>query len=201
MTAAYPPPHYDEPRRAEHLRLLRERPLATFVVADDAGQPYVTPVPLVLAKAPSPPDEASAPLQLLGHLDANNPAAAWIRDGRAAVAVFHGRSAYISPDDYVTKQLPTYNYEQVHAHGTLERLTDPARVTADMRALVEAMEGPEGWRLRENDARVPALLPHVVAFRLHVTRMDGRYKRSQDKRADDRAAADGKLARECPVGW
>ena len=201
MSAAYPPRHYDEPRRAEHLRLMRERPLATFVVADDAGQPYVTPVPLVLAKAPPGPDAGDVPLQLLGHLDANNPAAAWVGDGRAAVAVFHGRSAYISPDDYHSRQLPTYNYEQVHVHGTLERVTDPARVTADLHALVVAMEGPDGWRLRDDDARVPALLPHVVAFRLHVERVDGRYKLSQDKRADDRAAADEKLARSCPAGW
>ena len=202
MPAAYPPAHYDEPRRAEQLRLIREQPLATFVVADDGGRPYVTPVPLVLAQAA--PDVTPLPdgaLQLLGHLDANNPAAAWILDGRAAAAVFHGPSAYISPRDYVSRQLPTYNYQQVHAHGRLQRLTDPAHVAADMRALTEAMEGPNGWAFPEDDPRVPALVPHVVAFRLTVERLDGRFKLSQDKRPADRAAADAKLARAsgCPI--
>ena len=202
MPAAYPPAYYDEPRRAEQLRLAREQPLATFVVADDAGRPYVTPLPLVLAQAApdgTPLDDGA--LQFLGHLDAHNPAAAWVLDGRPGVAVFHGPSAYISPRDYVTRQLPTYNYRQVHVHGHLTRVTEAAQVAADLRALVTAMEGAEGWVLPEGDARVPALIPHVVAFRLHVERLDGRYKLSQDKRADDRAAADEKLRRAagCPA--
>lgn len=202
MPAAYPPPHYDEPRLTEQLRLAREQPLATFAVADDGGRPYVTPVPLVLAQAP-PADDGGGTgasgsgsghgLEFLGHLDANNPAAAWIRDGRPAVAVFHGPSGYISPDDYHTRQLPTYNYRQVHVHGRLRRVTDPAAVAADMRALVVAMEGPDGWRLAEDDPRVAALLPQVTAFRIEVERVDGRFKLSQDKRPDDRAAAAAKL--------
>ena len=195
MPPDYPPPHYDEPRRAEQLRLIGEQPLSTFIVAGDGGQPYATPLPLTWARAavggaPLPPGHE----ELLGHLDAANPAAAWVRDGRRAIAVFHGPSAYISPRDYVSRQLPTYNYRQVHAHGTLRRVSDPAAVAADLRALVEAMEGPEGWELRADDARVPALIPGVVAFRLRVERLDGRYKLSQDKRPADRAAADAKLA-------
>lgn len=196
MPSAYPPPHYDEPRLREQLRLAREQPLATFAVADDAGQPYLTPVPLVLAQAP-PMNGGNGDgegLAFLGHLDANNPAAAWIRDGRPCVAVFHGPSAYISPNDYHTRQLPTYNYRQVHVHGRLRRLTDPTAVAADLRALVVAMEGPQGWRLAEDDPRVAALVGQVVAFRIEVSRVDGRFKLSQDKRADDRAAAAAKLA-------
>ena len=193
MSSAYPPPYYDEPRRAEQLRLMREQPLATFIVAGDDGRPYPTPVPLVLASGFLAEAAPASDMQLLGHLDANNPAAAWIRDGRAAVAVFHGASAYISPDDYVSRQLPTYNYEQVYAEGTLRRVTDAGEVAADMHALIAAMEGPGGWRLAEDDPRLPALIPHVVAFRLEVTQLRGRFKLSQDKRAADRAAADAKL--------
>ena len=191
--AHYPPPHYDEPDRRRQLRLIREQPLATFVVAGADGRPYATPVPLVVAARDARDQTAGTELQLVGHLDANNPAAALVTDGREALAIFHGPSAYISPRDYHSRQLPTYNYEQVHVRGTLERLDDPARIDADLHALIAAMEGVDGWRLAPDDPRIAALLPHIVAFRCHVTAMTGRFKLSQDKRPADRAAAARKL--------
>ena len=191
MTPDYPPAAYREHELAKAHALIRARPLATFIVAE-GGQPFATPLPMVL-------DETST--YLLSHLDANNPAAKLIADGRRALAIFHGPSAYISPADYVTRQLPTYNYLQAHVHGTLERIDGAARARGDLYALSRAME-PEGrFVLADDDARVAALLPHIVAFRLHVERVDGRFKLSQDKRAPDREAARAKLERVsgCPI--
>ena len=187
----YPPSPYLEHDRATLLALIRAQPLATFTLAD-GGYPYATPLPMVLRESGT---------QLLAHLDANNPCAPLLRDGAEALAIFHGPSSYISPTDYTTRQLPTYNYAQVHVRGTLERIDDPARVTAHLDGLVEAMEADGHWELAPGDARVPPLLPHIVAFRLHVREITGRYKLSQDKRPADRDAAHAKLERTmgCPV--
>lgn len=191
MTPNYPPRAYRSADQEAQRRLIRSYPLATFIVAA-GGQPYATSMPMVLSEDGS---------YLLTHMDANNPAGALVRDGARALAIFHGPSVYISPADYHSKQLPTYNYQQVHVHGTLERIEDRERAREDLYALSRAME-PEGrWALPEEDPRVDPLLPHIVALRLHVERMDGRFKLSQDKRPADQQAAMDKLRREggCPV--
>ncbi len=190
MDSAYPPPHYLVDDRSQLLALMKQQPLATFIVAD-ADTPHATPLPLILSD-----DER----RLLGHMDANNPAAALLIDGREALAIFHGPSAYISPTVYHTRQLPTYNYQQVHVRGTLERLTDPAQVRADLYELTRRMEPAGAWSLSPDDPRVAALLPHIVGFRLLITAMVGRFKESQDKGELDRAAAGGCLRRVASGG-
>ena len=218
--ANYPPPHYLEHDRETLLTLMRTQPLATFIVAD-GGFPYATPVPMVLresAQIPGSPahdstvsdsaairqrsgPQSDSAAVLLAHLDANNPCAPRLQTGVPALAIFHGPSSYITPTDYTTRQLPTYNYAQVHVRGTLERLEDLTQVKADLHALVEQMEANGHWVLAPDDARVPPLLCQIVGFRLHVSEITGRYKLSQDKRAADRDAAHAKLERTmgCPV--
>jgi len=151
----------------------------------EGDQPFATPLPLVLAEA--------EPLQLLGHLDANNPAADLIQDGRKVLAIFHGPNAYISPTDMTTKQLPTYNYQQVFVRGKLTRHVDLADVQADIHALVRAMESKRKWDLESNDPRLIALLPLVVGFRIEIESISGRFKVSQDKIKADRDVAMRKL--------
>lgn len=187
----YPPPHYLEPDRASALALVRDYPLASFIVAD-GDRPYATALPMVLAD----PDAASC--ELVAHLDANNPAAELVADGREALAVFHGPSSYISPADYTTRQLPTYNYLHVHARGRLRRVSD-AEARADLYRLSRAMEPAGRWALAEDDGRVNALLPHIVGFRLVVEELTGRFKLSQDKRLADREAAWARLAGTRPA--
>ena len=186
MSSAYPPPHYNEPDREAQLQLMREQPLATFIIAD-GDTPLATPLPLVFPKG--------GITQLLGHLDANNPSADLIQDGREVLAIFHGPNAYISPTDYTTKQLPTYNYKQVFVQGILMRHTDPADVQTDMHALVRAMEPEGNWDLSPDDPRIAALITQVVGFRLMIRSITGRFKLSQDKRKADRDVVNRKLMR------
>jgi len=204
MQGAYPPPHYNEPNLEAQLQLIRKQPLATFIIAD-GNTPLATPLPLVLAKADILPDgklwtgsAGSSPTenqQLLGHLDANNPAADLIQNGREALAIFHGPNTYISPTDYTTKQLPTYNYQQVFVQGTLIRHTNHADVQADIHALVHAMEPEGNWDLSPDDPRIAALIGQVVGFRLVISSITGRFKLSQDKKAADQAAVLRKMGK------
>ncbi len=187
----YPPLAHIESDGQQLVDVITRYPLATFILA--AGdQPQATPLPLVLNDAEN---------ELIGHLDANNPAAELLRDGAAALVIFHGPSSYISPLDYTTRQLPTYNYQQVHVRGRIRVVTDPNLAAEDLRQLVRAMEGHGGWVLTEGDARVVPLLGEIVAFRLEIAEMTGRFKLGQDKRPEDRDAVHAKLERSagCPV--
>lgn len=189
--ADYPPHYYLQHDAHQHVELIRKYPLATLIVASE-DVPFATPLPLILMEEDTSPRSKSS-MQLAGHLDANNPAARLIQDGLKALVIFHGPSVYISPTDYTTRQLPTYNYMQVHVRGTFVRHTEDAAIHADIHALVRAME-PEGkWELADDDPRVPVLIPHIVGFRIQVEEMTGRFKLSQDKNAKDRGVTWRKL--------
>jgi Transcriptional regulator len=157
-------------------------PLATFIVAAD-DQPYATPLPLVIDADRN---------YLLGHMDVHNPAAAYIRDGQPAMAIFHGPQGYISPHDYVGDYLPTYNYQQVHVQGRLKRL-DANATRADLHLLIRAMEPADGFQLADTDPRIDVLLPHITGFHLHIESVVGRFKLSQDKSPENQARAARKL--------
>ena len=189
--AQYPPRHYIEYDRQSLLAAVRAHPLATFVVANEA-LPYATPLPMVLLAESEP----VAP-SLLAHLDANNPVVQFMRDGLAGLAVFRGPSSYISPNDYTTRQLPTYNYVEVQALGKVQ-LLDRATTRADLLRLSAAMEAEPERRLRADDPRIDPLLDQVLGFRLTDLQLTGRFKLSQDKRLADREAAWTKLQASCP---
>ena len=96
--------------------LVRAQPLATLVIAH-AGALHANHVPLFLDPDRGPNGT------LVGHVARAN--GVWpLLPQKGAVAVFHGPQAYVSPSWYPSKaldgkQVPTWNYAAVHAHGTL----------------------------------------------------------------------------------
>ena len=104
--------------------LVRAQPLATLVVAHE-GAMQVNHVPLYLDPDRGPHGT------LVGHVARAN--GVWPPLPQTAVAVFHGPQAYVSPSWYPSKaldgkQVPTWNYATVHAHGALSAFDDPARL-------------------------------------------------------------------------
>ena len=98
--------------------LVRTQPLATLVIAHE-GALHANHIPLFLDPHQGPHGT------LLGHVARAN--GVWPLLPQQAVAVFHGPQAYISPSWYPSKavdgkQVPTWNYAAVHAHGTLRVL-------------------------------------------------------------------------------
>lgn len=94
--------------------LVRAQPLATLVIGINEGTLHVNHIPLYLDPARGPQGT------LIGHVARAN--ALWPLLPQQAVAVFHGPQAYVSPSWYPSKaldgkQVPTWNYATVHAHG------------------------------------------------------------------------------------
>ena len=93
--------------------LVQAQPLATLVVSHE-GTLHVNHVPLYLDPSRGPHGT------LVGHVGRGN--GVWPLLPQTAVAVFHGPQAYVSPSWYPSKaidgkQVPTWNYAAVHAHG------------------------------------------------------------------------------------
>jgi len=125
---------------------------------------------------------------LLGHVARAN--LQW-RDaaGQEVLAIFSGPHVYISPTWYeATPAVPTWNYVAVHAYGRLELIEDDAEVKSLLQRMVAVYEAgqPRPWQLNESPEFVERMLRQIVAFRIPITRLEGKWKLNQNRPADQR---------------
>lgn len=126
---------------------------------------------------------------LLGHVARANPH--WRAfDGKTeAMVVFMGPHAYISPSWYQAKEaVPTWNYAAVHAYGRPTIIEARDRVVDLLRRLIDQHETPATgpWQMeRLSPAFVDKMLGGLVAFALPIERLEGKFKISQNRPADD----------------
>ena len=166
--------------------LVAAQPLATLVLSHNGAQ-HVNHVPLYLDPSRGPHGT------LIGHVARAN--GVWPLLPRTAVAVFHGPQAYVSPSWYPSKaidgkQVPTWNYAAVHAHGTLHAVDDPVRLRAILHTLSEQHEAhrAEPWRLDDAPPDyIEKMLRAIVGIELPVERWEGVWKLSQNRTEPDRA--------------
>jgi transcriptional regulator len=116
------------------------------------------------------------------HMARNNPQWSEFFDEDALV-IFTGPHAYISPRWYEeTERVPTWNYAAVHAYGVPRMISSREEKHASQRRLVAAMDA--GW-LPKFDALsekyVTMMLDGIVNFQVPVTRLETRWKLSQNR--------------------
>jgi transcriptional regulator len=135
---------------------------------------------------------------LMAHLARNNDQ--WRRPVLGeALAILRGPDAYISPSWYAAKAehgrvVPTWNYIVVHAHGELVVHDDPAWVGANVRRLTGKHEAgrPEEWSVDDApDGFIAGQLRAIVGVELRISRLEAKYKLSQNRSAAD---VDGAVA-------
>ena len=136
-----------------------------------------TPLPLL----------RDGPEHLAGHLAAANPQAAALAPGVEALAVFQGPHAYVSPRWYAAgRAVPTWNYVMVQVRGRIDAV-DPPGTRDDMRTMVDRFEGAAQSRAVVADDVIDGTVAGVRAFRLRIETMEGVFKLSQNRSAEDRA--------------
>ncbi|SFE31989.1 FMN-binding negative transcriptional regulator [Paracidovorax konjaci] len=188
----YTPAHFAVTRPEELARIVQAHPLGMLVTQGEGG--------LDADHIPFEFDAGEGPHGVLrAHVARANPV--WQRcdaaGGMPVMVVFRGAEAYISPSWYPSKheahrQVPTWNYEVVHAHGTLTVHDDERfvrRIVARLTKRHEAAE-PVPWKM--GDAApgfVDGLLRHIVGIEIAVTSLVGKSKLSQNKDLRDRAGA------------
>ena len=169
-------------------RLIRDLAFAQ-VVTQGADGFAASSVPLLL----DVPE--IGPWRLRGHLARSNPQARIGGASVPALALFVGPHTYVSPTSYPTwtetgNAVPTWNYVEVHVHGTLS-LTDTAdRTRTAVSDLTDVHESGRAapWRVADApDGYVDGLLRGIVGFELVVDRVEAKAKLSQNKPEADRA--------------
>jgi transcriptional regulator len=161
---------------------MRRNSFALLTSNDGAGL-VASHLPLLLDAGA----EAGSHGRLLGHMARANPQ--WRTIEGEALAVFSGPHAYVSPSWYEEAgTVPTWNYVAVHAHGTIEVVEERDALIDILRRSVAAYEGPrpEPWRFDESAAHVEKMLGAIVGFRIEITRLEGKWKLSQNHSAERR---------------
>lgn len=188
----YLPKHFTETRPAILAEVMRRNSFATLVTHGAGG--------LIASQIPFIYDAEEGPHgRLLCHLARPNPQAEDLRAGAEALVVFAGPHAYVSPSWYETHPaVPTWNYVAVHAYGRAEPIDDPAALTRLVDRLSRIYEDgrPAPWRLAEQPATyVAGMVRGIVGFSIAVSRLEGKFKLSQNHPAANRAGVIGGLTR------
>jgi transcriptional regulator len=106
------------------------------------------------------------------------------------LAVFPGPHSYVSPSFYAEElSVPTWNYIAIHAYGTLSLVEDDAGKDALLWGLIQANDPAylEQWRnLPEGFRRT--MLAGIMGFRIPISRIEGKFKISQNRPEIDRKA-------------
>ena len=190
----YIPAHFAETRLDELHRILREHPLGMLVThgADGLDADHI---PMELDPLAGPHGT------LIGHVARANTLWQRCAAGTEVMVVFRGAEAYISPNWYPSKhethqQVPTWNYEVVHAHGTLTVRDDERfvrRVVSLLTRRHEATE-PKPWRMGDSEPEfIDQMLQKIVGFEIAITSLVGKVKLSQNREPRDRTGAAGAL--------
>lgn len=193
----YVPSHFREDRVEVLHAAIREAGLATLVTTGPAGL-QVSHVPLLLDPAPAPLG------RLVGHVARGNPQWRVSPEGVEALAIFLGPDAYVSPSWYATKRetgrvVPTWNYVAIHAHGTVRFFDDRERLLDLVTRLTDRHEGgrPAPWSTADAPGDfLDGQLKGIVGLELDVTRLEGKWKASQNRGAADRRGVEAGLREE-----
>ena len=191
----YIPPHFAIAEPQALHRILREHPLGVLVTPGPAG--------LDADHIPFEFDPDAGPLGLLtGHVARANPVWQRCPTGTAVMVIFRGAEAYISPNWYPSKheahrQVPTWNYEVVQAHGTLTVRDDERFVRGLVARLTRRHDAaePKPWTMVDSAPEfIDAMLRNIVGIEVAITSLVGKSKLSQNKDARDRIGAADTLA-------
>ncbi|MDR6381541.1 transcriptional regulator [Paraburkholderia caribensis] len=130
---------------------------------------------------------------LRAHVARANPVWQEVANGDEVLVVFHAGDAYISPNWYPSKhelhkQVPTWNYMVVHAHGRMTILDDERYVRGVVGRLTRTHEAsePKPWKMGDAPKDyVDAMVKAIVGIQVEITRLVGKSKLSQNKEARD----------------
>jgi transcriptional regulator len=193
----YVPAHFAIDDAEVMHRIIRDHPLGILVTQGPDG-PDANHVPFEFDAA------AGTSGLLTAHVARANPLVRQCQGGADVMVIFRGAESYVSPNWYPSKhethrQVPTWNYEVVHAHGRLTLVDDERFVRGVVARLTRVHEAaePRPWKMGDSPSDyIDRMLEAIVGIQVAITRLEGKAKLSQNREARDRLnAADTLLAR------
>ncbi len=187
----YIPERFRATEREQIVEVMRRHPFASVVTAQE-GVPFATHVPLLVGEG----EEGEVILR--GHLARLNPHCSALTQGAEVLVIFQGADAYISPSWYVNHpSVPTWNYMAVHAYGRARVLEGEALRLLMLEAIAIFEAGvDEDWKPEFKEEYWERMLNGVVGFEIRVTRLEGKFKLSQNRSQEEREIVGAALRRQ-----
>ncbi|MFA5825893.1 MAG: FMN-binding negative transcriptional regulator [Gallionellaceae bacterium] len=161
---------------------MRRHSFATLVTQHD-GLPFASHLPLSLDSS------IGTHGAVLGHMARNNEQWRDFADGAEVLVIFQGAHAYVSPSWYEPNPMsvPTWNFTAVHAYGKARILSED-ELRATLHQLVDENERAfaSPWKLELTQAMQERMLGAIVGFEIGLSRIEGKFKLSQNRSVQDR---------------
>lgn len=194
----YNPPHFEESRPEELERIIAEYPLGTLIYCSPDGLDAAH-VPFIYKKEGRPKG------RLIAHVARKNLIWQQVPNETEVLTIFHGGDSYISPNWYPSKheahrQVPTWNYQVVHIHGRIRFIEDARFLRAVVAMLTQIHEThaaeTKPWKMSDSDkGYIDQQIASIVGIEIHITRIVGKSKLSQNREPRDRDGAIAALRR------
>lgn len=183
----YNPKHFEQQDAAAITELIQNFPLAALVTQHD-GEIAANHIPFLLE------GQIAVGSRLIGHVAKMNTVWQTTSPEVESLLIFQGPSAYITPNWYPSKQenhlvVPTYNYAMVHVYGKLVASHDGEVKRLVVEHLTRSMEStrPDPWSVSDAPPEfIEKMLGAIVAVGLTVTRIEAKWKVSQNRGVRDR---------------
>jgi transcriptional regulator len=181
--AMYIPNSFRRDDPEELVAFMRAHDFVTLVSCVE-GVPLASHIPVVIRYE-------NGVVTLTGHLARAN--SHWKAFGSGeSMAIFSGPHAYISPSLYEKPEsVPTWNYIAVHAYGTPRAIMQADASEALGEVLTSLIMHNDPAYLRQwqglSDRYREGMLNGIVGFEMPVTRLEGKYKLSQNRSEADQA--------------
>ena len=190
----YIPQHFAEDRTETLTEFVRSNPFCTLVTNGPEGL-MASHIPLLFDSGGGPNGT------LRGHLAKANPQWRTYAQDSDVLAIFNGPHHYISPSWYPSKTehgrvVPTWNYVAVHAYGQIRIVEDRDSLLHHLRKLTDSQEEGIPGRWRIDDAPpdyIDGMTSAIVGVEIEVTKLEGKWKVSQNRPAADREAVVARL--------
>jgi transcriptional regulator len=175
----YIPEHFRVRDHAAAIAFMRANPFAVLISATDDG-PFATHLPLVIR-------DSGEQTILRGHVAKANPHWRYLEQQPHCMTIFHGPHAYVSPANYLTlESVPTWNYGAVHVYGNARIFSASDELLSVLHELIPMFDTSyaEQW-VSLSQAYRDRMLSHIVGFEITVTRIEAKFKLSQNRTKEE----------------
>jgi transcriptional regulator len=177
----YIPEHFRVHDHAEAIAFMHANPFAILVSSTEDG-PFATHLPVFVSKA-------GDQLVIRGHVAKANPHWRHLEQNSNSLTIFHGPHAYVSASNYTTREnVPTWNYGTVHVYGNARTFASPEDLQGILHQLIGTFEPAyaEQWESL-SDAYRERMLSHIVGFEITVTKIEAKFKLSQNRTLEEQS--------------
>jgi transcriptional regulator len=178
----YTPKTFAEDDSTKLHALMQEYNFAILVTAQPDGLPVATHLPFLLDA------ERGTYGTLLCHMARANPQWLSLDSAHDVLVIFQGPHAYVSPSWYEEAlSVPTWNYAVMHAYGKARIIENTTELYTMLQALVQKSEAQfeKPWQFQLPDSFVQQKMRGTVGIEIEITRLEGKFKLSQNRPASD----------------